>query len=66
MKDDSYTFWGNFKSKKFFLAVFSIILFYPLVWSSKATSNELFLVITAVLGGYFTANVSQKNVEKKK
>lgn len=54
----------KYRSRKFLLTVGTILLSTGLLCAGKVTESAWSMVILACLGGYYTANVSQKYAEK--
>ena len=55
---------SNWKSRKFWLAVGSVLLFSVLLWTGKIDQSVYEHTMWLVLGGYFVSNQSQKYIDK--
>lgn len=55
---------SNWKSRKFWLAVGSVLLFSVLLWNGKIDQSVYENTMWLVLGGYFVSNQSQKYIDK--
>ncbi len=57
--------WLNLASRKFLLALLSLLSSDILVWHKKITAEVYGMIIVATVAAYITGNFFQKKVEKE-
>jgi uncharacterized membrane protein len=55
---------SKFYSRKFLLSLFTVAVSTALVWLEHISDGVFSAVVIATVGGYFTANVTQKATSK--
>ena len=55
---------ARYTSRKFVLAILAVLSSTVLVWQAKISDGVYSSVMIAIIAAYYTANVTQKKVEK--